>query len=533
MKTISKYILAALSLSLLATCKREDAQWDIGIVSPIATASLSMEDLVPGDYIVADTDSSLRVVYQNTIYTLPIDSFLKIPDTTFAYSLPPWPIDYTFWPNSQVPLTLNPLVFNISPAKLTRAVINSGTMSLKAVSSVNAGITFNYKIPKAKKDWAPFDAWGAIDAAFAPDSAYFYQAYDLSGYDIALNGNGTQYNVLPYTLTIKTGEDTAQVVQGQRLFNLFNTFQNVKPEFVEGYFGSQTTSYGPDTAAFKFLKNITGGTLDLQSINLGVTLENSIGADVRAVVKSVKGINTNTGNAVTLQHPFINSPMNVDRAINFGYNPAATQPTYAPSYKTLTFNNSNSNLAAFISNLPDMMEYKVDLTLNPLGNISGGKDFIYRDAGIKVNINLDMPLTFKSAGLTLVDTINYSVNAKQEDVDRYQGGSFKLFANNGFPLDASVQLILLDEFNQPVDTLLNPTLIQAAPVDANFKAVGQQQTIISFPVSIQKANNLVYTKKVAVKAVFDTKPQGQYLKMYSYYKLDLKLTSDFKFRMKL
>ena len=132
-----------------------------------------------------------------------------------------------------------------------------------------------------------------------------------------------------------------------------------------------------------FLKQIIAGTLDLQDINLGISMENSIGADIKATIKNLKSVNTKTGNTVTLQHPIVNLPMNIDRAVNYGYN---SVPQYAPTIKSYPFTNAVSNLAAFVSNLPDVLEYKVDIKLNPLGNISGSKDFIYRDASIKINI---------------------------------------------------------------------------------------------------------------------------------------------------
>lgn len=72
---------------MLAACQRDKAEWDVGIVAPIAKSSLGIEDLIPGSYVVANTDSSLRIVYQNTIYTLPVDSFLQLPDTTIFYPL--------------------------------------------------------------------------------------------------------------------------------------------------------------------------------------------------------------------------------------------------------------------------------------------------------------------------------------------------------------------------------------------------------------------------------------------------------------
>ncbi|UPT66582.1 MAG: hypothetical protein M0D57_19365 [Sphingobacteriales bacterium JAD_PAG50586_3] len=531
MKKTYKIFLPVLILAIFAACKRDKAEWDVDITAPIAKSSLTIEDMIPGSYVVANTDSSLRLVYSNTIYTLPVDSFLSLPDTTFPYAPPPIGLAYTLAPNTTVPLTTNPLVFAIDPTKLTRVVIREGIMNFKAVSSLNGKVFFTFAIPKAFKNNAPFTITNLIEAAPQNDSSYFEQAYDLSGYDISLAGNGNQSNILAYSITPTTDPNggTIQVAANQKIFRLAMSFAGLKPEYVEGYFGNQSLSY-TDTADFDFLKQLVAGTLDIQDIKLGISMENSIGADIRATIKSLKSVNTQTGNEVTLQHPIINMPLNIDRAVNFGYN---STPQYAPVVKSYPFTNATTNLAAFVSNLPNRVEYKVDLKVNPLGNISGGKDFLYRDAAIKINVDLDMPLTFKMGGLTLADTIDYDINAKEEDVDRYQGGNFKLFAANGFPLDARVQLYLVDENGMVTDSLFSTSLIAAAPVDANFKAIGQQQTLINFAVSTDKADKLVNTKKVVIKAVFDTKPQNQYLTMYSNYKLDLQLTSDFKFRMKL
>lgn len=530
MKTLYKFLLPFTVLALFAACKRDKAEWDIGITAPIAKSSLTIEDMIPGSYVVANTDSSLRIVYQNTIYSLPVDSFLNLPDTTFYLPLNS-PTNLTLTPGIQVPLPANQMNFMLDPTKLTRVVIRSGNLKMKVVNLLPQDVIFNYTINKARKNGVPFTA-SEVVAMANPDSAILLRDFDLAGYDISLTGaSGFQTNVLPYQLTPQISPDASayNVTTGQMLMKMYTTFSNMKPEFVEGYFGSQAVTY-EDTATFNLLKQYVGGTLDLQDIKLGLSMENSIGADIKATIKSLKGVNSKTGNTVMLNHPIINMPLNIDRAVNYGYTNA---PQYAPVVKNYPFTNATTNLAAFVSNLPDRIEYKVDLKVNPLGNVSGGKDFIYSDAAIKINMDLDMPLAFKMGGLTLADTIDYDINAKEEDVDRYQGGNFKLFAANGFPLDARVQLYLIDESGMVMDSIFSTSLIAAAPVNANFKAIGQQNTLITFAVSTDKADKLVNTKRVVVKAVFDTKPVSQYLTMYSNYKLDLQLTSDFKFRMKL
>lgn len=528
--------IAALSLLLFAACKREPSEWDVDIVAPVATATLTIEDVAPDGYVVANGDGSLKVVYQNTIYTLPIDSLLKLPDTTFNY---PLNIPFQLGPFSagaNIPAGVNPnLIFTIDPAKLTRVVVKEGTLNLTVKSSATEPMDMHYWIPLAFKNGSFFDVYETIPALTSPtDSGLLSKDYDLAGYDISLKGpNNNSNNQLGYTIngavsTQATGD--LYITAGQRLFNFYTTYKNLKPEYVEGYFGTKSVTQA-DTATLNLLKNITGGTFDLEDIDLNITLENSIGADVRATIKKLKGINTKTGTAVSLNHPIVNTPLNVDRAVNMGY---GTGPIpYLTTTKGYDFNPGNSNITQFISNLPDQYEYEVDLLLNPLGNISGGHDFIYRDAGIKINMNLELPLSFKSNNLTLVDTIDYNINAKKEDVERYQGGSYKLYAYNGFPLQGTVKLMLMDSLNQIIDTILTSSTIAAADVDANLKSIGQKQTIVNFPISTAQAQNLVATKKVIVVFSFSTLPANQYLKLYNTYKLDLKLTSDFKFRMKM
>ena len=520
---------------MFTTCKREKAEWDVDIVAPIATASLSVEDIAPDGYIIADGSGAMKVVYQNTVYTLPIDSLLRLPDTTLTY-----PVIIPFSPGPLAPGTTIPIPFTqninfkIDPAKLTRIVINQGILNLRIKSSAGQPMLMNYTVPKAFKNGSPLNIVETLPAMVGADSGEIIRDYDLAGYDLALTGpTGSQTNILKYDIGGAVSQDATgplNVLAGQRLFNFYSSFKDLKPEYVEGYFGNKSTTVS-DTAKLNLLKNIVAGTLDLEDINLNITFENSIGADVRATIVSLKGRNTTTGTTVALSHPIINSPVNIDRATNLGY--GTQQNPYITTQKSFVFNPTNSNITQFISNLPDEYEYKVNLLLNPLGNISGGNDFIYRNAGIKINVNLELPLSFKSNNLTLVDTIDYNINAKQEDIDRYQGGSYKLFALNGFPLDATAQLLLMDEWGNVIDTLLSSNTIAAADVDGNYKAIGQKPTLINFPISASQAQNLVNTKKVIVRVAFTTQPANQYLKLYNTYKFDLKLTSDFKFRMKL
>lgn len=522
--------LIAIALLCFPACRRDPSNWDVDIAAPIATASLKIDDIVPSEYVVANTDSSLKVVYQNSLYSLPLDSLLKLPDTTFTTPTPFLPA-FTLNPGQQLPAINNIMRFNLNGASLNRVIIDKGELIFTANSVVPGPIDFNYKIPKATKNGVSLDLFTTIAPGQPGNPSIASETLDLSGYDFDLSGNlGSDANVLAFQVTTKISDSApgTVTVQAGIPFTYDTKFTGIRPYYVQGYFGTTKTSIGPDTVNFDFLKNIVAGSLTLEDINLVLTLDNSIGADMQVTIKDLKGINRNTGNVVSLQHQILNSPVNIDRAVNLGlYN----SPQYESKKRVITFTSANSNLTTFLANLPDQIIYKTDIQVNPLGNISGGKDFLYKDANIDVSIDLEVPLSFKSNNLTIVDTLDYDLSKNQSQVERFNGGEFYLRVENGFPLDAQLELLLLDSNNVVVENLSPDNIALAAPVNAEFKATGKQLSTLTFTVTKEQREAILKTKNIVVRAVFNTVPNNQFLKMYSWYSLDVFLTSKFNYNL--
>ena len=76
-------ILFLLTISLISSCKREEekASWDTEIITPLLKSSLGIDDLLNDTSISSNADSSLKLVYQNHLYDLALDSLFSIPDT--------------------------------------------------------------------------------------------------------------------------------------------------------------------------------------------------------------------------------------------------------------------------------------------------------------------------------------------------------------------------------------------------------------------------------------------------------------------
>jgi hypothetical protein len=186
-----------------------------------------------------------------------------------------------------------------------------------------------------------------------------------------------------------------------------------------------------------------------------------------------------------------------------------------------------------IENLPDKFGYSMQVITNPLGNISGSNDFIYSDRLLKAKLNMEIPLSIVANNLTLADTLDLNIS-QSNGTQNINDGSITLFANNGFPFDAKLQLYLLNENNTVRDSIFGyANTIVEAPINSSLRVIGKKLTKITVPISADKMNILYDTKKVVMKVKFNTSAQPQYIKIYSEYSIDIKLVGDFNYTIQL
>jgi hypothetical protein len=77
------YLLVVVSL-FLSSCKKDPPDWKPGILLPIINSSMGIGNLMSDSLLVADTDSSLKIVYRYYFDGVQLDQLLKIPDTTLT-----------------------------------------------------------------------------------------------------------------------------------------------------------------------------------------------------------------------------------------------------------------------------------------------------------------------------------------------------------------------------------------------------------------------------------------------------------------
>ncbi|MBK9994924.1 MAG: hypothetical protein IPP01_13280 [Saprospiraceae bacterium] len=240
----------------------------------------------------------------------------------------------------------------------------------------------------------------------------------------------------------------------------------------------------------------------------------------------MQSVNTRKNTTISLTGNYNNAPLLIQRATDLNGNLPVT-----PSYSSLSINSQNSNINSYINNLPDKINYSFLLETNPNGNVSNYKDFIYDGKFLNLNMNIEMPLQFSATGISLADTVDLDLN--QNNIENIQSAILYLIADNGFPLESSIELTALDEAGNPIFKLLDGSQkISAGVLETNGKVNLKKRSKLSIPLDKNQIDLLIKTKKIKIVSTFDTKPDMNSIKIYDSYKIDFYLTGDFNYLVK-
>ncbi len=489
---------------------------------------------VSADLKGKQVDASLEVrITRLKTYTTPnpvlINSKDKVNITIRVYDLKPLSATAIF-PAQSVHNRDDNVVYNFGGAELKKLKLKSGTLRIRIVSTIEEAMTVDYKIPHAVKNGVSIDEVLKVKAAPKGGSTDVIRDIPLDGYTIDLRGRNPAVDNLVNSFwnLLDVRLDSSGIKRSISLNDsvfVFYGLLNMIPEWAEGYFGQKNLKAGPATNKLDIFSN-NGGSLSFDDMNVELTIKNGVGAIAEIDIKNLTAKNTNNGQSVKLNATPINSPITM---------PAATDNPFTEKVTTYVLNKNNSNINTFINTTPNELEYELGVLINPLGNISGWKDFIYNQSKIEASLTINTPLAFLANNLSLADTLPFEMFSSG-NLNRVKEGTFNIIVNNGFPLSAHIQLYIVDNVGAIIDSVMLPqnNLVQAAAIDATTgKVTAPVRSVLKAYFSRQRMELIKNAKRLLVKATFNT-PQGNStpINIYSHYKFDIKLTGDFVYEQR-
>ena len=128
----------------------------------------------------------------------------------------------------------------------------------------------------------------------------------------------------------------------------------------------------------------------------------------------------------------------------------------------------------------------------------------------------------------MVDTLGFSLQESNQS-KRIKDGTLNLIVDNGFPFEADIQLYMLDENNQIIDSLFTLGKVAAATLGSNLIVTDSKKSKLPIHVSQAKVNELYETRYMAVVVSFSTASNTQHVKIYNNYSFDVQLVGDFNY----
>lgn len=469
MRNLFRLALAAMLLPFLS-CKKPTS-WDVDAAFPIAKSHLNLSNFFGDTIFKADPGGLLHIAFSKDIINFTMDSLVKLPDTTVSLGFTS-PFTSQLNPGTLVfsnnASTDRELTFNVSNGvELNRAIVKKGFLKVEYFNTYGQPLNFNYQINSASLWGSIFNINQTISGGSVSNPATLTKFYPLDNYQILMTGlTNTKVNTLvqSYTITTDPSGSADQLLPGQGL-SVKLSFSGVVPEYVQGYFGQQDLSFGPDSSLIGLLDNFRPSNFALTQSAISFRIINEFGVELSSTISNIRSIKTTPPNVVALNAGNLLQTVNVNRA---GKTNNASNPVF-PWVKQIDINSSNSNLNAFLQNLPNYLGYQVKAKLNPLGNVSAGNDFAYYGHGLKVVADVDIPFEVSADYFNLINYAKIDLTGMSE-LNNVNSCEMVLQARNNYPFKALIQGYMVNTQGQVVDSMFtwdNNTIHSAITDNAN------------------------------------------------------------------
>lgn len=500
------------------SCQKEPTTWEHHLKAPLAYGHLDFNNLIQKDVLSANNDGTLQMVWQKDLIVLNIDSLANIPDTTITKNFAIGVSSLTANPGFEFIDDVQNFSINDADVELKEVLLEEGKVALSMESPLSEATIVEVLLPAASKDNIPFSKTYEVTAGSANNPTIIKDTVDFSGYKLDLTGsNGNLVNNMQIQFKVSVAPDGNTVtITDQDVIKMQASFIDLLPYYARGYFGQHTFNE-QENIPVELLNNVAGGTIDIDNINFDLIIENSFDIVARGKVNGIASENINQNNTVSLQHPEFQQWINI--------NPAqGSWNSLQPYQKTFNFNSNNSNIEAFLENLPQNLWIDFEGEINPLGNTTGGHDEMFPQSKLALRLEADFPIRLAANQFAFSDTVDITFN-NDNGTFEVLAGELVIDGTNNMPFGAQIQLEIYDTVNQesfsiPVQGNVPPPIL-----NSNNKIVNAETFSVMAELSEERLTQLNQYQKLIFTVYFNTSGSGT-IPFYEDYYFDYKVKAN-------
>lgn len=492
----------------------KNPEWDPNFAAPLINSKLTIWDIL-NDYdstnvFVEDGTNFLYLVYTNKVFSqtaadliqlsdqsmntahtfntggtiAPGDSFVSTFTYFYGFSFPgSQVIDSLFMKNGNMNVSINTNFNMAGKIEVEFPGTKNGNPFIEQINMSGPNISQNISLDNTKLIFSHSGGNNRLELKFR----------------VVLYGAGNA-NLSPYNL------------------NIDGTFSDMQFRALFGYLGQLNFALNEDTVSVKIYDNNIEGIINWEDPRFYLTVTNYLGMPVRLNINYLAANRTKApANSMQITGPGIPNPWNI------------SYPTFSQIGQgietSMQLDKTNSNINTAFNISPQQINALIDAVSNPSGF---SQNFAFDTSRFVVNAKVELPMHGTADGFIISDTIELNLGKDFEDSKHIDWVLFKIFCENGFPVDAKLQIYFTDENFVIVDSLLAPPqqfIHAATPGPAPDYIVTQKYTkVISTKIYNDRILEYYRIKNAIVHAHLNTYNNGnQIVKFYSYYQMHVML----------
>ena len=532
---LKRFLPHAVILSLLmvfASCMNDEwkadkydftVRWEPGFEGPIAWGDLSIEDMLTkfdtSGYLTEDITGFLYFVF-DTSETIYADDYVDISDQDF--------LQVFFQSEEDIPgSTLGNIGDTITfievknfewertrDERLDSVHLKGGEIVIYVTSTIKHSGLLTIYSDQIELNGEQYRQ--VIDISDPSGNFSTTVRIPLAGSSIRLDNSNPDTTFLEMIFEFDLINSGADILASE-IVSITKSFQDIDYQGVYGYAGVyDSLIIEKEVIEFSSMPEDFRGRIQLADPQLHLRVINSFGIpfgiellDLEARFKDASMI-----------------PINLDPGVNpiIIYAPTIDQVGQSIlSHTAIDSNNSNINEIAST----DLTG--VQVSVNAIGNPTGFmNNFILDTSHLDVNLEVVIPMHLRAEGLELADTFDFKIGGDEgfsrENIKSFM---FHLETENGLPLDASIQVYLMDDNDERLDSLFNEenwNILPSGIVDDDGKVIMVSYNQVDIPLTDSQIDNVFITEWIMFKIFMETTDQGtRDIKFYSNNSLGFKL----------
>ncbi len=505
-------LFVLLSMGLLGSCNSDyfdleelpDYLYNPTIAIPLVNSSLTIEDMIRAEdheNIHYGQDNLVTLIYKEQMLSFQASDFFSIPDqqvfqeVTLNMQMNGFQQDFS-----------QTIILDVGEGvRLDSVVLKEGTFLFKAsaqqLQADDYDLDVEVTFPQSRDEQgSPLSFHvGANEAG----------EVDLGGYTLKLSSDQNLYNQLQIDYkVVVSGNGISQQANYQLQFE--SNFLNLQFEKVFGYLGNQVLDMGSQLIAMELFSFLRDGVIEFAQPTVTFHANNSIGIPIDLALDPFVAIKNGVGSDIT------GFPLPVRIA-----SPGLDRPLESVNTQVhLTVD--NSNISQVMAGFPEEIIYGMSLEVNPEEN---EPNFAFDTGRLDVELEVALPLDGRLAGMTLKDTFDIDL---QQDVEEIQWAELSLNVQNGFPLDARVQVQLLDDNNFVIMSLFEnqeeENVVTSGQIDEQGLVTAPGNSNIKLMLDNDQVRQFLNTRRVVLVSRLNTANDGaSRVKILSDYKINVHL----------